>query len=211
LTGTSSQTRVANRCALGGLAILGIALALTGCGSSDTLTGSSSSRGGVVTTLPGTETCSGRPPQNAASPDFYRQQYADGVATPLKERLKTYDSAVESGDVHGVGQAAGTLGTEVRAYGRLVDIPRLYGCYDQQVLAHLQHAATEFANALDALSCATASMCNRKQAEVPGLIAQAAQQERAAVEGFNAYAAQFGGIQIPVQTSAARGWRTSAV
>ncbi|WAC93009.1 hypothetical protein [Mycobacterium sp. Aquia_213] len=196
---------------LGGLAMLGIALVLTGCGSSDTRTGSSSSPGGVVTTLPGTETCSGRPPQNAASPDFYRQQYADGLATPLKERLKTYDSAVESGDVHGVGQAAGTLGTEIRAYGRMVDVPRLYGCYDQQVLAHLQNAAKAFANTLDALSCATANMCNRKQTEVTGIVAQAAQQERGAVEAFNAYAAQFGGMEIPARTSAARGWRTSAV
>ncbi|ORV55119.1 hypothetical protein AWC05_14770 [Mycobacterium florentinum] len=165
----------------------------------------------MVTTLPGTETCSGRAPQNAASRDVYRQHYADGLATPLKERLKTYDSALESGDVHGVGQAAGTLGTEIRAYGRMVDIPRLYGCYDQQVLAHLQNAAKEFANALDSLSCATANMCNRKQSEVPSLIAQAAQQERAAVEAFNTYAAQFGGMEIPVPTTGARAWRTSAV
>lgn len=205
------QTHALNWRTLGGLAILGIALALTGCSSSETPAESSSSRASVVTTLPGAETCSGRAPQNVASPDFYRQQYADGLATPLKERLKTYDAAVESGDIRGIRQAAGALGTDIRADGRLVDIPRLYGCYDQKVLARLQNAAKEFADVLDALSCATDNMCGRKQTEVPALIAQAAPQERSAVQAFNAYAAQFGGMAIPVPTSAERAWRTLAV
>jgi hypothetical protein len=87
----------------------------------------------------------------------------------------------------------------------------LYGCYDQKVLARLQNAAIEFANTLDALSCATDNMCSRKQTEVPGLVAQAAPQARGAVEAFNAYAAQFAGMQIPARTSAERAWRTSAV
>lgn len=184
-------------------------MAVTACGSSGTSAGSSSSRPGVVTTLPGNETCEGRAPQNAASPGVYRQQYADDLASPLEERLRTYDSAIASGDSQRIGQAAGGLDTDIRADARLVDIPRLYGCYDQKVLARLQNATEAFATTLDALSCASANMCDRKQTDVPGLVAQAAPQERSAVEAFNAYSAQFGGQQLPTpQASAgARSWR----
>jgi hypothetical protein len=163
----------------------------------------------VITTLPGNETCQGRPPQNAASPDVYRQRYADDLASPLKDRLRAYDTATGSGDSARVGQAAGALDTDIRADARLVDIPRLYGCYDQKVLTRLQNATEAFAMTLDALSCASANMCNRKQADVPALLAQAAPQERSAVEAFNAYAAQFGGEQLPAPraSAGARSWR----
>ncbi|MBV8785209.1 MAG: hypothetical protein JOZ00_00790 [Mycobacterium sp.] len=205
----SSQTHAWNRHALGAFAVLGIALALSACGSSGTTAGSSSSRPGVVTTLPGNETCEGRAPQNAASPDIYRQQYADDLAGPLKDRLRTYDSATASGDSARIGQAAGALDTDIRADARLVDIPRLYGCYDQKVLTRLQDATEAFATTLDAMSCASANMCNRKQTEVLALVAQAAPQERSAVEAFNAYAAQFGGEQLPTPRTSAgpRSWR----
>jgi hypothetical protein len=184
-------------------------MALAACASSGTPTGSSTSRSGVVTTLPGNETCTGGAPQNVASPDIYQQQYADGVATPLKEKLKTYDSAVASGDSHLIGQAAGTLGSDIRTDAKLADIPRVYGCYDQQILAHLQKAAVTFADTLDALSCASDGMCGKKQTDVPALIAQAAPQERAAVDAFNAYAAQFGAEKLPSARSSAvpRAWR----
>ena len=209
LSGVSSQTHAWNRHALAAFAVLGIALAVTACGASGTTAGSSSSRQGVVTTLPGNETCEGRAPQNASSPDAYRQQYADDLASPLKDRLRAYDSAIASGDWARIGQAAGALDTDIRADARLVDIPRLYGCYDQKVLARLQNATESFATTLDAMSCASANMCNRKQTEVPALVAQAAPQERSAVEAFNAYAAQFGGEQIPAPraSAGARSWR----
>ena len=167
----------------------------TACGSSGTPAGSSTSRPGVVTTLPGNLTCKGGAPPNDASPDFYRQQYAE-LVNPLKERLKTYDAAAESGDARSIGLAAAALDTDIRADAGLVNIPRLYGCYDQKVLARLQNATEAFATTLDALSCASDNRCNRKQTEVPGLVAQASPQERATIGAFNAYAAQLGGEEL---------------
>jgi len=209
LSAVGSRVHASNRRALGALALLGIAMALTACGSPGTPGGSSSSWPGVVTTLPGNETCAGQAPQNAAPPDVYRRQYADDLANPLKDRLRAYDSATESGDSQRIGQAAGSLGTDIRADARLVDIPRLYGCYDQKVLTRLQSATESFATTLDALSCASDDMCNRKQTEVPVLVAQAASQERTVIEAFNAYAAQFGGMQIPRSSAAPRVRRIS--
>jgi hypothetical protein len=195
------------------LAILGLAMALAACGSSGTPAGPSSSRSGAVTTIAGGDTCRGRAGQNDTSPDFYRQQYAGGLANPLEDRLRTYDSAAESGDSHRIGDAAGALDTDIRADARLVNIPRLYGCYDQTVLTGVQNATEAFATTLDALSCAGANLCNRKQTEVPGLVAQAAPQERTAIEAFDAYAAQFGGEQLPLPRSSAapRARRVSSV
>jgi hypothetical protein len=209
LSGVHSQTHDLQRRTLGTIVIMGTVMALAACSSSGAPTSSSTSRSGVITTLPGNETCTGRPPENSGSPDFYRQQYADGVAAPLKEKLKTYDSAVVSGDSHLIGQAAAALGTDFRTDATLVDIPRLYGCYDQQILAHLQKAAVAFADTLDGMSCAADGMCGKKQTDVPALIAQAAPQERAAVDAFNAYAAQFGAEKLPTQTASAvpRAWR----
>jgi hypothetical protein len=163
----------------------------------------------VVTTVVGGATCQGRPAPNDATPDFYRQQYADGLANPLEARLTTYGAAASSGDPYRIGEAAAALDTDIRADARLVNVPRLYGCYDPTVLTRLQNATEAFATTLDALSCAAANMCNRKQTEVPGLIAQAAPQERTYVEALNAYAAQFQGEQLPVPRASAgpRAWR----
>jgi hypothetical protein len=196
-----------SRRAAAGLTVVGTVLTLSACGSSRT-PASSSSSGGVVTTIAGADTCQGRTGPNDATPDFYRQQYADGLANPLEERLKTYGSAASSGDPHRIGDAAAALDTDIRADARLVNVPRLYGCYDHAVLTRLQNATEEFATTLDALSCASASMCNRKQSEVLSLIAQAAPQERTFVQSLDAYAAQFGGEQLPVPASAGpRSWR----
>jgi hypothetical protein len=182
-------------------------MAVTACGSSRPPASSSSSVG-VVTTVAGGDTCQRRVGSNDGTPDFYRQQYADGLADPLEERLKTYGSATVSADPHRIGDVAAALDTDIRADARLVNVPRLYGCYDQAVLTRLQNATETFASTLDALSCAAANMCSRKQTEVPGLVAQAAPQERSYVEALDAYAAQFGGEQLPVPPSAgSRAWR----
>lgn len=200
-------THASTRRAAAGFAIVGIALALTACGSSRT-PASSSSSGRVATTLASGDTCQGRTAPNEATPEFYRQQYAEGLADPLEERLKTYGSAASSGDPHRIGDAAAALDTDIRADARLVNVPRLYGCYDKAMLTGLQNATEAFATTLDALSCAGANMCNRKPTEVPRLVAQAAPQERTYVESLDAYAAQFGGEQLPVPPSAgSRAWR----
>jgi hypothetical protein len=188
------------------LAVLGIAVTVTACGSSRTPASSSSAP--LVTTIAGGDTCQGRPAQNDGTPEFYRQQYADGLADPLEERLKAYGSATASGDPHRIGDVAAALDTDIRADARLVNVPRLYGCYDQAVLTRLQNATEELATTLDALSCAAGNMCTRKQTEVPSLVAQAVPQERIYVEALDAYAAQFGGEQLPVPPAAgSRSWR----
>jgi hypothetical protein len=195
----SSSTHASNRRAAGGLAIVGITTALTACGSLGTPAGSSSTtRSGVVTTVPGGETCAGRTGQNDASPDFYRQQYATGLAKQLKDKLSAYDSAVESGNSQHIGDAAYALSTEIRDDARLVKIPRLFGCYDQTVLTRLQNATDAFATTLDTLSCTGVNVCHSDKAEVPRLAARANPNERTYVEAINTYAAQFGGEQLPL-------------
>ncbi len=160
-----------------------------------------SSRSGAVTTVAGGETCKGRAPQNDPSPGAYQQQYA-GLADRLKDMLGAYDSAIESLDAHPIGDTSGALGTEIRADARLVDVPRLYGCYAPNVQSSLEHATDALAGTLDALSCAGANMCNRKQTEILGLISQARPQERTYIAALNAYAAQFGGEQIALPHAA---------
>jgi len=195
------------RRAAAGLAVLGIATALTACGSSSTPT-SSSSKAAAPTTIADADNCQRRTGPNDGTPDFYRQQYQDGLAGPLEERLKAYGSATASGDPHRIGDVAAALDTDIRADARLVNVPRLYGCYDRALLTRLQNATEEFATTLDAMSCAAGNMCNRKQSEVPSLVAQAAPEERTYVEALDAYAAQFDGEQLPVPPSAgSRSWR----
>ena len=199
MSGVSSQTHASNGRAVSGLAILGIATALTACGSLGTPAGSSSTtRSGVVTTVSGGETCAGRTGQNDASPDFYQQQYATGLAKQLKDKLNAFDSAVESGESQHIGDAAYALSIEIRDDARLVKIPRLFGCYDQRVLTRLQNATDAFATTLDTLSCTGANVCHSDKTEVPHLAAQANPHERTYVEAINAYAAQFGGEQLPL-------------
>jgi hypothetical protein len=53
------------------------------------------------------------------------------------------------------------------------------------------------------LSCTGINVCQSDKAEVPGLVAHAKPQERTYIEAINAYAAQFGGEQIPLPKSVA--------
>jgi hypothetical protein len=178
----------------GSVAVLGVAMALTACGSTGTPSGSSSS--GAVTTISGNETCAGQSGQNEGSPDSYRQQYAGGMAKQLKAAITTYETAVQSGDSQRVADAAGAMAAEIRTDAHLANIPRLYGCYNAKVLASLQKATDTLATTLDALSCAGVNMCNKNQSEVPHLLVQEKPQERTYVEAVNTYAAQFGGEQL---------------
>jgi hypothetical protein len=195
LAGVRSRTRAPRTG--GGVALLGIAVALAACSSAGTPSGSSS-RSALVTTISGGETCAGRSGPNDLPTDVYQRQYASGLANQLKDRLKNYDSAVDANDDHRIGDTASALDDEIRADARLVDIPRLYGCYDQRVLTGLQNATTTLATTLDALSCAGNNTCSRKPTEVPGLVAEEIPQERTYVQALNAYAAQFGGEQLPL-------------
>jgi hypothetical protein len=194
MSAASSRARVR---AAGGVAAVAVALAGTACGSSGSPTGSSPSHTGVLTSVGG-ETCQGRTGPNEAAPDFYRQQYSTELVKQLRERLATFDSAVDSGDPSKIGDAASALGIEIRADARLVTLPRIFGCYDQKVLNALLNAADAFATTLDVLPCAGTNTCNRRQTEVPNLVAKAKPQERTYVVSINAYAAQFGGEQLPV-------------
>src|ERR1700753_4248209 len=106
-------------------------MALAACGSSGTPSGSSSS--GAITTISGNETCAGRSGQNDGSPDSYRQQYSIGLAKQLKATSTIYETAVQSGDSQRVADAAGGLAAEIRADAHLINIPRLYGCYNPKL------------------------------------------------------------------------------
>src|SRR6202020_3515779 len=128
----SSRTHASKRCAVGILAVLGVATVLAACGSSGTPSGSSSS--GVITTISGNETCAGRSSQNDGSPDSYRQQYAAGMAKQLRAAITTYETAVQSGDSQQIADSSGALAAEIRADARLANIPRLYGCSTTKVL-----------------------------------------------------------------------------
>lgn len=200
LSAASSNGRL-----VGGLAAVGFAMILTACSSSGTPSATSSfGQSGVVTTLPGVETCETRTGPNDAPPEVYRQQYATGLAKQLKDRLDAYDSAVDSGDSQRIGESAALLAGEVRADAKLVtDFPRLYGCYDRGVLADVRRAAEAFGSQLDGMSCAGADICKKVHAEIPNLVGRAKPQQRAFVVAINTYAAQFGGEQLPMPRTTA--------
>lgn len=200
MSGAGSDMR-----AVVGLAVLGLATALIACSPSETPSASSSvSHPGVVTTLPGVETCENRTLPNDESPELYRERYAKGLATTLKNKLNDYDSAVDASDSQRIGESGLALATEVRVDVKLVtEFPRLYGCYDRTVLNTLKGATEAFGTALDALSCSGADACRKIQAEIPTLVWRVKPQERSYVVAINAYAAQFGGEQLPMPRTTA--------
>jgi hypothetical protein len=143
------------------------------------------------------QSCTDNPGQNGATPDFYRQQYADGLAKDLSQKLTNYDSAVGSGQPRQIGTAAGDLFSAIKLNDAKVKNPRVFGCYDPNVLMGLQTATDAFAATLDDMACAGASTCDKTPADIPDLAGQAKPQEQAFIDAMNAYAAQFGGQQIP--------------
>lgn len=135
--------------------------------------------------------CDGSAGPNPAAPEFYRRQYNPSVAQPLTKEFAAYQSAVASGDLQQIGDAAGTLHGDVLGDPNMFVTQKLFGCYNPAVLAGVQQAADALAPTLDQITSAAAS-------DLPDLVSQAKPQVKAYIDALNAYASQFGGQQVPL-------------
>lgn len=135
--------------------------------------------------------CDGSAGPNPAAPEFYQQQYNPSVAQPLTKEFAAYQSAVASGDLKQIGDAAGTLYSDVRGDPNMFVTQKLFGCYSPAVLAGVQQAADALAPTLDQITSAAAS-------DLPDLVSQAKPQVKAYIDALNAYASQFGGQRVPL-------------
>jgi hypothetical protein len=134
--------------------------------------------------------CDGSTEPNPATPEFYQQQYNPSVAQPLRKEFAAYCSAVASGDLQQIGDAAGSLYSDVVGDPKMFVRQESFGCYSPAVLAAMQQAADDLAPTLDSISSAAAG-------DLPDLISQAKPQVKAYIDALNAYASQFGGQQVP--------------
>jgi hypothetical protein len=132
---------------------------------------------------------------NQAAPGFYQEQYNPSVAKPLTKDLAIYHSAVTSGDATQIGQAAGTLYSEIASYPTMF-ASGVFGCYSPAVLASLRQATDPLAATYDSINGAAAKLGGKSPSDIPGLASQAKPQEAAFVQALNAYASQFGGQQV---------------
>jgi hypothetical protein len=135
---------------------------------------------------------------NPAAPQFYQEQYSPSVAKPLTKDLATYRDAVASGDPKQIGDAAGTLYSEISSNVNMFVTQKLFGCYSPPVLASLQQATNTLAPTFDSIASAAANIGGKTPSDISGLVSQAMPQEKAYIEALNAYASQFGGQQVPL-------------
>lgn len=89
--------------------------------------------------------CDANAGTNPAAPEFYQEQYNPAVAVMLSQDLATYHSAVESGDPKQIGDAAGTLYSEISSDVNMFNTQTLFGCYSPMVLASLHQATNTLA------------------------------------------------------------------
>lgn len=115
----------------------------------------------------------------------------------LTNDFAKYHSAVASGDVQQIGEAAGTLYSEIATDVGMFGTQTLFGCYDPAVLASLQQASSTLASTFDSINGAAAGLDGKTPGDVPVLVSRAKPQERAYIDALNAYASQFGGQQVP--------------
>jgi LmbE family N-acetylglucosaminyl deacetylase len=134
--------------------------------------------------------CDGSAGPNPATPESYQQHYNPSVAQPLTKEFAAYRSAVASGDLQQIGDAAATLHNDVVGDPNKFGTQDLFGCYSPAVLAGVQQAADALASTLDQISSAAAG-------DLPDLVSQAKPQVKAYIDALNAYASQFGGQQVP--------------
>jgi len=143
------------------------------------------------------ENCDAQAGPNPAAPEFYQEQYNPSVAKPLTKDLATYHSAVASGDPKQIGQAAGTLYSEISFNPRMFSMQTAFGCYDPAVLTSLQQATNTLAPIYDSINGAAANLGGKTPNDIPGLVSQAKPQEKAYIDALNAYASQFSGQRVP--------------
>jgi len=148
--------------------------------------------------------CTGQQGSNPAAPEFYQEQYNPSVARLLTKDLKTYSAAVASGDPQQIGQAAGTLYSEISVDLDMFGTQTLFGCYDPAVLTSLQQSTDTFASTLDSINGAAARASAGRPNNMPSLVSQAKPQETAYFTALNAYASQFGGQQVSLNAYASQ-------
>jgi hypothetical protein len=141
--------------------------------------------------------CDGNAGPNSAAPEFYQRQYNASVAESLTKDLATYHSAVASGDAQQIGDAAGTLYSEISSNVDMFVTQRLFGCYDPTVLNSLKQATNTLASTFDSINGASAGLGGETPSDIPRLVSQAKPQEKAYIDAVNLYASQFGGQQVP--------------
>ena len=134
--------------------------------------------------------CDGNAGANPHDPKFYQEQYNPSVAEPLTKEFAAYQSAVTSGDLQQIGDAAGTLNSDVLGDAKKFVTQDSFGCYSPDVLAGVQKTADALAPTLDQITSAAAG-------DLPDLISQAKPQVKAYIDALNAYASEFGGRQVP--------------
>lgn len=100
---------------------------------------------------------------------------------PLTKDLATYHSAVASGDPKQIGQAAGTLYSEISADLRMFGMQNLFGCYSPAVLMSLSRPPTPSPPSTTA-SAAAASISGKSPSDIPGLVSQAKPLETAYID-----------------------------
>lgn len=114
--------------------------------------------------------CDGKAGPNPAGPAFYQEQYNPSVVKPLATDLATYHDAVASGDPKQIGDAAGTLYSEISSNVNMFVTQRLFGCYHPAVLASLQQATSTLASSYDSINGAAANLGGKSPSDVPGLV-----------------------------------------
>lgn len=153
--------------------------------------------GASVATAGADVQCTGQDEPNPVTPEAYQGLYDSYFAKQLAQGLKAFDTASASGDKRRIGQAASQLNNQISTAPMMFGTQTPFGCYDPAVLSVLQQAGNKFAATLDAIGSAAAGLHGKKPTDVPRLVAQAKQQEAAYITALNAYAAQFGGQQLP--------------
>jgi len=130
---------------------------------------------------------------NAASQEFYQQQYLTLVVKPLDRDRSAHASAIKSPDTQRIGDTAARLSDELDSEMSLFKRQPTFGCYDQTVLERLAAAEVAYKRTLREIASAARS---GGASRIPSLVDKAKPQEQAFVKNLNVYASQFGGQPI---------------
>jgi hypothetical protein len=104
---------------------------------------------------------------NPAAPEFYQEQYNSAVAKPLTKDLATYHRATASGDHEEIGEAAGTLYSEISSNVNMFVTQKLFGCYSPAILASLQQTTNTLTTTYDSINGAAAGLGGKTSGSTP--------------------------------------------
>jgi len=141
--------------------------------------------------------CTGSDGPNPLGQPVYQLRYDSTVAKPLIQNIKIFNAAISTAEPARIGAAAGLLSSQVVTAPMMYGTQSPFGCYSAATLTTLQQATTAFASSLDGIRGAAASLDGRTPDDVATLLVAANSQESGYIDAVNAYAAQFGGQQVP--------------